>query len=157
MGVVVLSTVVFILSTMPELSDEIDMILFTNTTDASTGQVTQQPVERWEDVSIVFYYFFLLYTVLFADLIIFNFQGILALSIIDHASMVFFTAGEILAWKLNFSCWIYEEPKCSLQILGPLVQMFGWITLIFAREYWKVLNEFSMLAQLPVYDVQCGM
>ena len=96
MGVVVLSTVVFILSTMPELSDEIDMILFTNTTDASTGQVTQQPVERWDDVSIVFYQFFLLYTVLFADLIIFNFQGILALSIIDHASMVFFTAGEIL-------------------------------------------------------------
>ena len=101
--------------------------------------------------------YFLLFRVLFADLIISNFQGILALSIIDHASMVFFTAGEILAWKLNFSCWIFEEPKCSLQILGLLVQMFGWITLIFAREYWKVLNEFSMLAQLPVYDVQCGM
>ena len=59
MGVVVLSTVVFILSTMPELTDEIDMILFTNTTDASTGQVTQQPVERWEDVSAVIFYNYL--------------------------------------------------------------------------------------------------
>ena len=56
MGVVVLSTVVFILSTMPELTDEIDMILFTNTTDASTGEVTQQPVERWEDVRNTFYF-----------------------------------------------------------------------------------------------------
>ena len=54
MGVVVLSTVVFILSTMPELTDEIDMILFTNTTDANAGEAPQ-PVERWEDVSIVFY------------------------------------------------------------------------------------------------------
>ena len=54
MGVVVLSTVVFILSTMPELTDEIDMILFTNTTDANAGE-PPQPVERWEDVSSVFY------------------------------------------------------------------------------------------------------
>ncbi len=49
MGVVVLSTVVFILSTMPELTDEIDMILSTNITDANTGEAPQ-PVERWEDV-----------------------------------------------------------------------------------------------------------
>lgn len=53
MGVVVLSTVVFVLSTMPELSDEIDMIPFTNTTDPDTGVVTQHPPERWEDVSIM--------------------------------------------------------------------------------------------------------
>ena len=51
MGVVILSTVVFILSTMPELTDEIDMILFTNTTDSDTGEVTHVPVQRWEDVS----------------------------------------------------------------------------------------------------------
>ena len=59
MGVVVLSTVVFILSTMPELTDEIDMILFTNTSGANTGEAeaTQQPVERWEDVSINFLYY----------------------------------------------------------------------------------------------------
>ena len=52
MGVVVLSTVVFVLSTMPELSDEIDMMPLTNTTDPDTGVVTQHPVERWEDVSV---------------------------------------------------------------------------------------------------------
>ena len=59
MGVVVLSTVVFILSTMPELTDEIDMILFTNSSGANTGEAeaTQQPVERWEDVSINFLYY----------------------------------------------------------------------------------------------------
>ena len=53
MGVVVISTIVFILSTMPELTDDIDMILFTNTTDADTGVVTQLPVERWEEVRMI--------------------------------------------------------------------------------------------------------
>ena len=48
MGVVVLSTLVFILSTMPELTDDIDMILFTNTTDVKEGL---QPIERWDEVS----------------------------------------------------------------------------------------------------------
>lgn len=51
MGVVVLSTVVFVLSTMPELTDDIDIIPLPNTTDPDTGIVTQHPVERWEDVS----------------------------------------------------------------------------------------------------------
>ena len=47
MGVVILSTVVFILSTMPELTDDIDMLPNTN---------TSEPVERWEDVSIFLIY-----------------------------------------------------------------------------------------------------
>ena len=55
MGVVVVSTVVFILSTMPELTDDIDMILFTNTTDTAASPATAAapdtpPVERWEEV-----------------------------------------------------------------------------------------------------------
>ena len=45
MGVVVLSTVVFILSTMPELTDDLDMVLFLN-----SSQPESQPVERWEKV-----------------------------------------------------------------------------------------------------------
>ena len=65
MGVVVISTVVFILSTMPELTDDIDMILFTNSTDNDNENIEfvhnidarmippQQPVERWEDVSLL--------------------------------------------------------------------------------------------------------
>ena len=44
MGVVVISTIVFVLSTMPELTDDIDMILlYSNTTEG-------QPPERWEKV-----------------------------------------------------------------------------------------------------------
>ena len=43
MGVVILSTVVFILSTMPELTDDIDLLPDTNLT------VVQQ-VERWDEV-----------------------------------------------------------------------------------------------------------
>ena len=50
MGVVILSTVVFILSTLPELTDDIDMISASNTTD-SKGGGSDQSVERWEDVS----------------------------------------------------------------------------------------------------------
>ena len=45
----------------------------------------------------------------------FNFQGILALNIIDHASMVFFTAGEPLAWKIGIIMLDIEKKhlKCS--------------------------------------------
>ena len=43
MDVVTLSTVVFILSTLPELTDDIDMQPNINVTGG-------QPVERWEDV-----------------------------------------------------------------------------------------------------------
>ena len=93
MGVVVVSTVVFILSTMPELTDDIDMILFTNTTAAAASPAAAAatdtpPVERWEEVGCgleagdnVMSLCVLL-------------QGILALNIIDHATMVFFTLGE---------------------------------------------------------------
>ena len=43
MGVVILSTVVFILSTMPELTDDIDLLPNTNLTGG-------QQVERWDEV-----------------------------------------------------------------------------------------------------------
>ena len=52
MGVVVVSTVVFILSTMPELTDDIDLILDFNFNKSSTAASPDNPsVERWEDVS----------------------------------------------------------------------------------------------------------
>ena len=60
MGVVVISTVVFILSTMPQLTDEIDMILFQNSTENANDEnmdnaiIPMQPVERWENVMIKF-------------------------------------------------------------------------------------------------------
>ena len=43
MGVVILSTVVFILSTMPELADDIDMLPNTNFTGG-------KQVDRWDEV-----------------------------------------------------------------------------------------------------------
>ena len=51
MGVVILSTLVFILSTMPELTDDIDLI--SNTTYNVNEGV--KPMERWEDVSELVY------------------------------------------------------------------------------------------------------
>ena len=52
MGVVVVSTVVFILSTMPELTDDIDLILDFNFNKSSKAVSPDNPaVERWEDVS----------------------------------------------------------------------------------------------------------
>ena len=52
MGVVVVSTVVFILSTMPELTDDIDLILDFNFNKSSKAASPDNPaVERWEDVS----------------------------------------------------------------------------------------------------------
>ena len=43
MGVVVVSTVVFILSTMPELTDDIDLILDFNFNKSSTGASPEGP------------------------------------------------------------------------------------------------------------------
>ena len=53
MSVVIISTVTFVLSTMPELTDNIDIMLFDNETDIlqnSTEVPLIAPVERWEEV-----------------------------------------------------------------------------------------------------------
>ena len=53
MSVVIISTVTFVLSTMPELTDNIDIMLFDNETDIlqnSTEVPLITPVERWEEV-----------------------------------------------------------------------------------------------------------
>ena len=53
MSVVVISTVTFVLSTMPELTDNIDIMLFDNETENalnSTEVPLMAPVERWEEV-----------------------------------------------------------------------------------------------------------
>ena len=48
MSVVILSTVTFVLSTMPELTPDLDLILFDNQTSEEG-----LPVDRWETVSAV--------------------------------------------------------------------------------------------------------
>ena len=50
MTVVIISTLTFVLSTMPELAEEIDVVLFDNETEAS-----EDSVERWDQVSSNFY------------------------------------------------------------------------------------------------------
>ena len=53
MSVVVISTATFVLSTMPELTDNIDIMLFDNETENalnSTEVPLMAPVERWEEV-----------------------------------------------------------------------------------------------------------
>ena len=51
MTVVIISTLTFVLSTMPELAEEIDVVLFDNETEAS-----EDSVERWDQVSSNFYF-----------------------------------------------------------------------------------------------------
>ena len=50
MGVVILSTVVFILSTMPELTDDIDLLPNTNVTGG-------KEVARWDEVRGSYFHF----------------------------------------------------------------------------------------------------
>ena len=47
MTVVIISTLTFVLSTMPELAEEIDVVLFDNETDGR-----ENSVERWDQVSL---------------------------------------------------------------------------------------------------------
>lgn len=87
LSVVIISTVTFILSTIPELTDDIDIQLFDNVTDieaSENGQVDERtsligpvepPVERWE-------------------------EGILALKIVDWVTMWFFT----IEYGVRFAC-----------------------------------------------------
>ena len=46
MSVVIISTITFILSTMPQLATDLDLILFDN----KTGGEAALPVERWQKV-----------------------------------------------------------------------------------------------------------
>ena len=78
LAVVILSTVTFVLGTMPQLAPDMDIILF-----EENGTEIKNVVERWEEASRFF-------------TIIFNlevFQGVLALKIMDEFVMWFFTIG----------------------------------------------------------------
>ena len=47
MTVVIISTLTFVLSTMPELAEEIDVVLFDNETETAGDTV-----ERWDQVGL---------------------------------------------------------------------------------------------------------
>ena len=57
MSVVIISTLTFVLSTMPELATDIDLILFDNSTDtyATDGKNGETVlIERWDQVKDLF-------------------------------------------------------------------------------------------------------
>ena len=60
MGVVIISTIVFVLSTMPELTDDLDRLLYKNANETAATSDAEEAIEntketenvdRWENVS----------------------------------------------------------------------------------------------------------
>ena len=78
LAVVILSTVTFVLGTIPQLAPDMDIILF-----EENGTEIKNVVERWEEASRSFINIFNLEV----------FQGVLALKIMDEFVMWFFTIG----------------------------------------------------------------
>ena len=78
LAVVILSTVTFVLGTMPQLAPDMDIILF-----EENGTEIKNVVERWEEASRSFTNIFNLEV----------FQGVLALKVMDEFVMWFFTIG----------------------------------------------------------------
>ena len=78
LAVVILSTVTFVLGTIPQLAPDMDILLF-----EENGTEIKNVVERWEEASRSFINIFNLEV----------FQGVLALKIMDEFVMWFFTIG----------------------------------------------------------------
>jgi len=139
MTVVIISTLTFVLSTMPELAEDIDVVLFDNETDASEGSV-----ERWD-------------------------QGILLLKIVDHASMWFFTLEyivrfccsphkirfvyaplnivDLLAILPYFVSFLVDELK-DTQMIGRAGKVFRLIRVMRILRVFKLVRHFTGLQTL---------
>ena len=85
LAVVILSTVTFVLGTMPQLAPDMDIILF-----EENGTEIKNVVERWEEVRGSFFF-----TVTLKLL-----KGVLALKIMDEFVMWFFTIGISVKMKI---------------------------------------------------------
>jgi len=143
MSVVVISTVTFVLGTMPELTDNLDMLLFDNETETESLShlettpipTVQKPVvERWE-------------------------EGILALRIIDELTMWFFT----LEYLMRFLCapqkWIFfKAPLNLVDLLAILPYFVSFVmeemkdTLVIGRA-GKVLRLVRVMRILRVFKL----
>jgi len=135
MSVVVLSTVTFVLSTMPELTPAIDTMLFDNETISNlTEEVSIEPVERWE-------------------------RGILALKIIDELTMWFFT----LEYLVRLACaprkWLFfKAPLNLVDLLAILPYFVSFVmeelkdTLVIGRA-GKVLRLVRVMRILRVFKL----
>lgn len=144
MSVVVISTVTFVLGTMPELTDNLDIMLFDNETetDGSLNSIqttpvpitVQPPVERWE-------------------------EGILALKIVDELTMWFFT----LEYLVRFLCaprrWLFfKAPLNLVDLLAILPYFVSFVmeelkdTLVIGRA-GKVLRLVRVMRILRVFKL----
>jgi len=139
MTVVIISTLTFVLSTMPELAEEIDVVLFDNKTEG--GEAVQ---ERWE-------------------------TGIHALRIVDTITMWFFTIEYIVRftcaprkWRffkapLNvvdllailpyFVSFVMEELK-DTQVIGRAGKVIRLIRVMRILRVFKLVRHFTGLQSL---------
>jgi hypothetical protein len=139
MTVVIISTLTFVLSTMPELAEEIDVVLFDNETES--GEVVQ---ERWE-------------------------TGIQALRFVDTITMWFFTLEYIVRftcaprkWRffkapLNvvdllailpyFVSFVMEELK-DTQVIGRAGKVIRLIRVMRILRVFKLVRHFTGLQSL---------
>jgi len=137
MAVVVLSTVTFVLSTMPELTPDIDSMLFDNETVSNVSESVEDqlpPVEKWEN-------------------------GILALKIIDELTMWFFT----LEYLMRLACapqkWLFfKAPLNLVDLLAILPYFVSFVmeelkdTLVIGRA-GKVLRLVRVMRILRVFKL----
>jgi len=134
MSVVIISTVTFVLSTMPELTDDIDMILFDEENNGTEIDPDKPVVVRWE-------------------------YGILALRIIDELTMWFFT----LEYAIRFICspnkWeFFKAPLNGVDLLAILPYFVGFLvegmqdTLAIGRA-GKVLRLIRVMRILRVFKL----
>lgn len=141
MSVVVISTVTFVLGTMPELTDNIDIMLFDNETETESSRPSVESVsaaapqvERWE-------------------------EGILALKIVDELTMWFFT----LEYVMRFLCaprkWVFfKAPLNLVDLLAILPYFVSFVmeelkdTLVIGRA-GKVLRLVRVMRILRVFKL----
>merc|ERR1711892_657975 len=143
MSVVILSTLTFVLSTMPELTDNLDMMLFDNETDISElsnqsatkiPPTIEPPVERWE-------------------------EGILILKIVDELTMWFFTFEYLIRLLCSPQKWaFFKAPLNLIDLLAILPYFVSFVisemkdTLVIGRA-GKVLRLVRVMRILRVFKL----
>jgi hypothetical protein len=148
MSVVIISTITFVLSTLPELATNLDLILFEN---KSLGEA-ELPVERWE-------------------------KGITALRIVDELTMWFFTFEyitrlacspnkldfvkaplniiDLLAILPYFLSFAVEELK-DTAVIGRTGKVFRLIRVMRILRVFKLVRHFTGLQTLICTLQQAG-
>jgi len=134
-AVVLISTITFVLSTLPELTDNIDIMLFDNATEAEIEEHMGKPQpERWD-------------------------EGILALKIVDEMTMWFFTIEYLVRFVCSPNKWkFFKAPLNIVDLLAILPYFVGFIvegikdTVVVGRA-GKVLRLVRVMRILRVFKL----